>query len=96
VYLRESCRYLEPEDASCRVHATREQPHICASYNPYNCWYQRSLGEVESENYLRIDRQRLAVILDRVRFDDERNVIESPPWEELQEAFPSSTGVTNP
>ena len=40
VYYARPCRFLDPGDATCTIHATERQPNICATYNPYSCWYR--------------------------------------------------------
>ena len=87
VYYRYPCRFLDRQDFTCTIHNSPEQPNVCVHYNPYSCWYKRALTPTVTEDFLRIDRQRMAFILERVVFDESRNIIEVPVWEALVEAF---------
>ncbi|MCC6994376.1 MAG: hypothetical protein IT370_07085 [Deltaproteobacteria bacterium] len=84
VYYRYPCRFLDrtsnPNNYLCTIHATDLQPGICVHYNPYRCWYKKSLTSNVSEAFLRIDRRRMDAILQQVRFDDERNIVDVPDW----------------
>ena len=77
------CRYLDPADYACVLHATPEQPQICAQYNPYTCWYKRVLTQGMSDVFLRIDRQRLERIRALVTFDEGRTITQVPDWETM-------------
>jgi Fe-S-cluster containining protein len=80
VYYRYPCRFLA--GSRCTLHGTPEQPKICVHYNPYTCWYKRTLTQ-QAEDFLRIDRRRLDAILDVVEFDDERRITGVPDWPAL-------------
>src|SRR5262245_58129303 len=69
VYYRYPCRFLDRERYLCRLHDTPEQPRICVHYNPYSCWYKKHLA-YPSDDFLRIDRRRMAFIASRVQFDE--------------------------
>lgn len=86
VYLRRPCRHLSPDDYSCTVHDTPEQPHVCEMYNPFKCWYRERMG-AGTDDFLRVDRRRLDFILAGTRFDERRRVTEAPAWEEMEAAF---------
>ncbi len=88
VYYRYPCRFLNRENFLCRLHGEPEQPRICVHYNPYSCWYKKALTTPASEEFLRIDRNRMAHIVSRVKFDDARNLIEVPAWDALVEELP--------
>ncbi len=77
------CRFLDPADYSCVLHGTPEQPQICAQYNPYTCWYKRALTQGISDNFLRIDRQRLERIRPLITFDEGRSITDVPDWETI-------------
>lgn len=85
VFYTASCRFLDPADRSCTLHGTSAQPRICTHYNPYTCWYRGALGLEPSGGYLRIDANRLQVLLPHLLFDDDRNLIGVPTWEALHE-----------
>src|SRR6185436_11135072 len=59
----------------------------CVSYNPYNCWYKQVFSTSISPLSLRVDRQRLDVLLAAIVFDDNRMIVDMPSWEALVEAF---------
>jgi hypothetical protein len=87
VHYRYPCRFLSPDDFSCTVHGTAKQPNVCVHYNPYNCWYKRSLTTNVSEDFLRIDRARLTFIAEHLTFDDQRNIADVPSWETMTGGF---------
>ncbi len=87
VYYRTACRFLRVEDGLCTVHATPDQPLICAHYNPYQCWYKRVLTVDSHDDFLLVDRGRMEWIIDRMGFDDEREVVAVPDWDEMVAAF---------
>lgn len=73
------------DDGRCTVHGTPDQPVVCKTYSEYDCWYRRTLPAPGiTEEHVRIDRRRLAAVVDRVRFDDERIIVEMPYGEELR------------
>ena len=81
------CRFLDRDNFMCTVHDTPEQPRICQTYDPFKCWYRRNLTQSIGENYLRIDRQRLQFIVDRIVFDADRNILEVPDWDTMTAGF---------
>lgn len=89
VYYRYPCRFLNRNDFSCTIHNTPEQPQICVNYNPYQCWYKRVLTKSVTDEFLRIDRQRMEYIISLLTFDELRNIVATPDWETLIE------GITN-
>ena len=87
VYYRYPCRFLNREDFRCTIHNTPQQPNICVTYNPYSCWYKRVMTKSVSDEFLLINKQRLEFILERVVFDESRQILEVPSWETLVEGF---------
>lgn len=87
VYYVYPCRFLDRTTFGCTVHNTPEQPQICVSYNPYTCWYKRSLTSMVGEEFVLVDRARLDHLKRRTRFDELRNVVEMPTWAEIGEVF---------
>lgn len=87
VYYRFPCRFLDRQTFGCTVHDTPRQPNICVHYNPYGCWYKRVLTPTVSDEFLRVDRQRMQFIIDHVVFDESRTIVEVPTWETLAEQF---------
>ena len=85
VAYRQPCRHLDPVDASCRVHATADQPQICATYNPHQCWYKRVLTSVTSVDHIRLDRARFDLLAGRLTFDDGGDLTAWPEWLDLVE-----------
>lgn len=82
VYYARPCRFLDPGDATCTIHATERQPNICATYNPYSCWYRRAFSQ-PVDDFLWFDREHLDQLADRVVFDEFRRIIEVPSWDSL-------------
>jgi Fe-S-cluster containining protein len=80
VYYRYPCRFLDRATHRCTVWRTEWQPSICVHYNPYACWYQRALIPTVSDGFLRIDRRRMDYIVDRLVFDENRVIVETPDW----------------
>lgn len=85
-YYLAPCRLLTP-DGQCSVHATPAQPMICASYNEHACWYKRVLPNGLDPDFIRVDRRRMAVLVEQMRFDDAGTVLEVPTWEALHDLF---------
>lgn len=86
VYYKYPCRFLdrsEPKRYRCTIHGTPQQPQICVNYSPYACWYRPAFNPGVGDGFLAIDRRRLEAILERVGFDDQRNVIDTPDWPAL-------------
>jgi hypothetical protein len=86
-YLAAPCRHLDIAAGLCRVHAQPAQPHICATYNPYVCWYKTAFGPEADGDLLRIDLQRWQYLAERTTFDEDRKIVSAPVWQELAEAF---------
>ena len=82
VYYARPCRFLDPRDATCTIHATERQPNICATYNPYSCWYRRVFSQ-PTEDFVWFDRERLERLAEHVAFDDYRRIVEVPSWDSL-------------
>lgn len=86
VYYKYPCRFLNREDPNnhlCTIHGTPLQPQICVHYSPFTCWYKRALTPSVSGEFLAIDRQRLELLLERLVFDENRNIVETPDWETM-------------
>lgn len=77
------CRFLDRETFDCTVHATPQQPQICVHYNPYSCWYKRALTARDSDEFVRIDRHRLALLTEHIAFDEDRRIVAVPQWDDL-------------
>ena len=89
VYYRQRCRRLDPQDNSCTLHGTDEQPIVCRYYNPFRCWHKAVLTVPVSDEFVRVDRRRLAYFSDHVLFDSNRRITGSPAWAEIVAAFAS-------
>lgn len=87
VYFRQPCRFLRLDDGMCTLHDSPEQPSICRHYNPYSCWYRKVLSSDAHEEFVLVDRARLAWITERLMFDDQRNLVATPEWAEILAAF---------
>lgn len=86
VYYRYPCRFLDRDDFTCTVHATSDQPDICVNYNPYSCWYRRTLTQ-PVDDFIRVDRARFELLLGLLSFDGEGVIIEVPDWQDLLDAI---------
>jgi hypothetical protein len=82
VYYGRPCRFLDRRDATCTIHGTDRQPNICATYNPYSCWYRRVFSQPGDE-FVWVDRPRLERLAEQVVFDEFRTIVEVPSWESL-------------
>jgi len=87
VHYRYPCRFLDRATFRCTVHDTDDQPDICKNFNPYSCWYRKSLRQPLNDGYLRIDHPRMTWIVEHSEFDDDRNLIGVPSWASMVEAF---------
>jgi hypothetical protein len=83
VYYRHPCRFLDQGNFKCTLHDKLEQPHICVRYNPYQCWYKRTLTNSVTAQYIRLDELRLKHLVSRIRFNEYGDIVESPNWEQL-------------
>jgi hypothetical protein len=86
VYYQYPCRFLSPDDASCTVHDTPDQPRICVHYNPYSCWYRHSLPGGDAD-FVVVDRPRFEQLLNFVEFDANRVIVATPAFDELARLF---------
>lgn len=96
VYYTYPCRFLDRKNFGCTVHNRPEQPQICVHYNPYNCWYKRVFTQSVTEDFIRIDRQRMELVLKHIVFDEARNIVEVPSWEFLLEEIPKLPAQPTP
>jgi hypothetical protein len=87
VAYRYPCRFLNQENFTCQIHNQPEQPQICIHYNPYRCWYKRVLTKSISDEFLRIDRQRLEYIISLLVFDETGKIVETPDWATMLEGI---------
>lgn len=87
LFYRAPCRFLHSAEGACRLHDSPAQPRICRHYNPYNCWYRRMLTRDSSHEYLRVDRQRLEILLPLLAFDGDGRLVDVPDWPALAGAF---------
>lgn len=88
VYLVGACRHLDAS-GRCVLHGTGDKPHVCSQYSSHNCWYRPALV-TGTGDYVRVDRRRLEWILERTRFDERREIVELPGWDDLLEATAES------
>lgn len=77
------CRFLDRSTFTCSIHNTPEQPEICVNYNPYGCWYKRVFTTRDSSEFVRIDRPRLALLTAQIEFDDDRQIVSVPVWDDI-------------
>ncbi len=87
VFYTAPCTHLEQTSGDCGVHGTAEQPHICAVYNPYTCWYKGAFSTDANDRLLRVDRRRWDHLVSGTRFDGDRRIVESRSWQELAADF---------
>jgi hypothetical protein len=83
VYYRYPCRFLDRKTFFCSIHNKPEQPHICERYNPYRCWYYKTLTKSIITDYIRLDRRRLQHLISRINFNEYGDIVESPDWQAL-------------
>ena len=79
------CRFLDRETHLCGVHETDLQPKTCVYYKPYGCWYRRVLSGPVNDEFVRIDLARFREIAPMFKFDEDRRVVATPPWEKVKE-----------
>jgi hypothetical protein len=87
VYYAQPCRFLDLTTFGCTIHNTPQQPQVCVQYNPYACWYKGALVAEVNEHFVLVDRARLSFLQERVTFDELRNIVSFPEWNDILEAF---------
>ncbi|HWE56041.1 MAG TPA: hypothetical protein VG435_11035 [Acidimicrobiales bacterium] len=85
VYLHQPCGFLD-QRGLCSVHSTPVQPAVCKAYKSQTCSYRRISPDTHGGVPL-LDHARMTAFVERLVFDDERQVIERPEWPELIAAF---------
>jgi Fe-S-cluster containining protein len=86
VYYKYPCRFLDrtdPKNAVCTIHGQPLQPQICVNYSPFTCWYKRALTPSVGGEFLTIDRRRMELVVERLVFDEQRNIVETPDWDTM-------------
>lgn len=78
------CRFLDRSEFTCTLHNQAAQPRICANYNPYQCWYKRVLTQSMTDDFVRIDRQRMDLLTSLLGFDEAGTLTQIPDWEQIQ------------
>lgn len=76
------CRKLD-SNRRCSVHGTAEQPDICKRFNPYGCSYRRIYQADDRRLSLRIDRERLSIYAGMALFNDAREIILRPSFQQV-------------
>ena len=84
-YYTYPCRFLDRKTFGCTVHNTPDQPQICVHYNPYHCWYKRVLPTANSDEFVRLDRDRMALLVAEIEFDEQRQIVSVPAWDKIVE-----------
>ncbi len=80
------CRKLD-QNRRCSVHGSAEQPDICKRFNPYGCSYRRIYQADDRRLSVRMDRERMAIYAALVKFNDAREIVERPRFEDLVAAI---------
>lgn len=78
------CRNLD-ENRRCRVHQSAAQPEVCKRFSPYTCSYRRIYQQNDVRASLRINRERMLHYAGMLRFNENREIIEKPDFEQLCE-----------
>lgn len=78
------CGHYDPQGMRCKVYRTPEQPHTCAYYNPWNCWYKRNFTSPESHDVIRLNAERFETFLAEVMLDDNRRIVSRPTFERVR------------
>lgn len=95
VHYRAPCRHFDAERRRCRVHRQPEQPSVCRAYDAWNCAYRRIWG-ADGPPALRIDRGRLEAWAALLLFDEQREVIGKPAFQELIGYLPALAPIDDP
>lgn len=80
-----NCGELDDACAICRVHGTPAQPRICATFNPYSCWYKRNFVAGGTPDVYRLDLARFDRWVAAIGLDHEGRITVAPSFEESQE-----------
>jgi hypothetical protein len=89
VYFYQSCSYLDVPSGLCTVHSTPVQPAVCVHYNAHSCSYRHRMTVDVDDHRPLMDRSRMAWLADQMVFDDDRQVVAGPDWDEVLAAFRS-------
>jgi len=81
VFYTRTCRFLDPESSRCTIHGSSRQPEICRDYDAHRCWYRRVFASTISTAMIRLSRERLQWILDRVDYYEKGEISRVPDWE---------------
>jgi len=87
VYLYQPCRHLDVPSGLCQVHGTADQPGVCIHYNDLACGYRVRMGVQVHPVRPLMDIARTAWYADQLTFDDEREVVAAPAWDEVLAGF---------
>ncbi len=87
VYYRYPCRFLNRENGQCTIYGDELRPSICATYSPYSCWYKRVIGPNVHQTFLRINKDRMDVLLEKLIFDEDLNLVSIPDWPTIISLF---------
>lgn len=85
IYYSFPCRFFVKEKSVCTLHATPQKPGICVNYNPYYCFYKKAKNAKQDsqQGLMWINRERMDFIMNRVSFDDDRNLLDMPDKEKM-------------
>jgi len=96
VHYRAECRNLDVVKRRCLVHQSPRQPTVCKRYDPFKCFYTRLFEGSGSDDYIRMDRQRMETYAKMLVFDGHRDVVGVPDIKSIIDALPPLQPVVDP
>jgi hypothetical protein len=84
VYYLSPCRFLNPLDSKCLIHASDRQPEVCKAYSPVRCWYKQVFVDGGSTDFIRFNAARFSALAELIGFDDAGELERAPSWEDMK------------
>lgn len=90
VFYNTPCSHLDQATAHCDLHASGNKPDICSHYNPYQCFYAKSLddrqqGKVSGNSEIWLTAAQFERFVTYFGFDTQRMIVQWPSADHLAE-----------
>lgn len=74
------CSALDDSNCLCKLHNTAQKPHICKSYNAYNCWYKKNFVLTNSQEIYRLNLERFDIWIHEIQFAENGDIVSAPDF----------------